>query len=65
MDSLPHFDRNPHTLSRVFFPTRQEVFYFASDVHWASSDAISLPIWVDQTDPRVPYGFPDIDGAGI
>jgi glycine/D-amino acid oxidase-like deaminating enzyme len=55
----------PDTLGRVILPTRQEVFYFASDVHWASSDAASLPIWVDQTDPRVPYGFPDIDGAGI
>jgi sarcosine oxidase len=55
----------PDTLSRVIFPTRQEVFYFASDVRWAWSDAASLPIWVDQTDPRVPYGFPDIDGAGI
>src|SRR5580692_6145622 len=55
----------PDTLGRVIFPTRQEVFYFASHAHWASSDGTSLPIWVDQTDLRVPYGFPDIDGAGI
>jgi sarcosine oxidase len=55
----------PDTLARVIFPTRQEVFYFTSDAHWGSSDGASLPIWVDQTDLRVPYGFPDIDGAGI
>jgi sarcosine oxidase len=55
----------PDTLGRVIFPTRQEVFYFAPSAEWASFDAASLPIWVDQTDPRVPYGFPDIDGAGI
>jgi glycine/D-amino acid oxidase-like deaminating enzyme len=24
-----------------------------------------LPIWVDETDRRIPYGFPDINGAGI
>ena len=55
----------PDTLGRVMFPTRQETFYFASDAHSASSDGASLPIWVDQTDLRVPYGFPDIDGVGI
>jgi glycine/D-amino acid oxidase-like deaminating enzyme len=53
------------TLGHIIFPTRQEVFYFTSDAHWASSDGASLPIWVDQTDLRVPYGFPDIEGAGI
>jgi len=55
----------PDVLGRAIFPTRQEVFYFAPGPDWPPSDATSLPIWVDQTDPRVPYGFPDIDGAGI
>ena len=55
----------PDTLSRIIFPTRQEVFYFAPGAEWLPSDAASLPIWVDQTDLRVPYGFPDIDGARI
>jgi sarcosine oxidase len=55
----------PDVLGTAIFPTRQEVFYFAPGPEWTLSDAASLPIWVDQTDPRVPYGFPDIDGAGI
>lgn len=53
----------PDVLGRAIFPTRQEVFYFASGPDWPPSSATSLPIWVDQTDPRVPYGFPDIDGT--
>jgi sarcosine oxidase len=55
----------PDTLGRVIFPTRQEIFYFASDTGRPWSDRASLPIWVDQTDLRVPYGFPNIGGAGI
>ena len=49
----------PEVLGRAIFPTRQEVFFFERQL------AASLPIWVDQTDPRIPYGFPDIDGDGI
>jgi len=49
----------PEVLGNAIFPTRQEVFFFESPKEWAP------PIWVDQTDPRIPYVFPDIDGAGI
>jgi sarcosine oxidase len=55
----------PEALGTAIFPTRQEVFFFEPPAVWAQSDAASLPIWVDQTDLRIPYGFPDIDGAGI
>jgi sarcosine oxidase len=55
----------PEVLSTAIFPTRQEVFFFEPPGKWARADAASLPIWVDQTDPRIPYGFPDIDGAGV
>jgi sarcosine oxidase len=52
----------PDVLGNLIFPTRQEVFFFDP-----GSIAVPgrFPIWVDQTDPRIPYGFPDIDGAGI
>jgi hypothetical protein len=40
-------------------------FFFEPLTEWQPSDAASLPVWVDQTDPRIPYGFPDIDGDGI
>lgn len=49
----------PDALGASIFPTRQEVFFFEPPANWAP------PIWVDQTDPRIPYGFPDIDGSGL
>ena len=49
----------PETLGTVIFPTRQELFFFEPPAE------ASLPIWVDQTDARVPYVFPDINGDGI
>jgi sarcosine oxidase len=48
----------PEALGDAIFPTRQEVFFF-------EPPTLAFPIWVDQTDPRIPYGFPDIDGAGV
>jgi sarcosine oxidase len=50
----------PDVLGDRIFPTRQEIFYFEPP-----PGAASLPVWVDETDERVPYGFPNIDGAGI
>jgi sarcosine oxidase len=55
----------PEALGTAIFPTRQEVFFFETPAEWAQSDAASPPIWVDQVDRRIPYGFPDIDGAGV
>lgn len=49
----------PELLGTAIFPTRQEIFFFEPPA------APSLPIWIDQTDARIPYGFPSIDGDGI
>jgi glycine/D-amino acid oxidase-like deaminating enzyme len=54
----------PDLLAERIFPTRQEVFYF-EPAGQSRHGATSSPVWVDETDGRVPYGFPDIDGAGI
>ncbi|HEV2447527.1 MAG TPA: FAD-dependent oxidoreductase [Candidatus Sulfopaludibacter sp.] len=55
----------PDLLGKRIWPTRQEVFYFAppaGDRRFASG---ALPAWVDFTDPRGPYGAPDIENRGI
>ena len=54
----------PEALGTAIFPTRQECFFFEPAAEKAGT-AASLPIWVDQIDPRIPYGFPDLDGAGV
>lgn len=51
----------PDISGRIIFPTAQEVFFFDG----ACLGTAEIPIWVDQTDSRVPYGFPNIDGAGL
>jgi glycine/D-amino acid oxidase-like deaminating enzyme len=55
----------PEILGARIFPTRQEVFYFNPPANWLASGAPRLPIWVDETDRRIPYGFPDINRVGI
>jgi sarcosine oxidase len=54
----------PEVLGAVIFPTRQEVFYFEPPAR-GTPPPVRPTIWIDQTDPRIPYGFPDIEGAGI
>ncbi len=51
-------------LDTVIRPTRQDLFFFAVP---DSADGIregALPIWIDQTDPKIAYGFPDL-GSGL
>jgi sarcosine oxidase len=55
----------PEVLGDAILPTRQELFFFESPANWLGGEGRSMPIWVDQIDPRMPYGFPDIDGSGI
>jgi glycine/D-amino acid oxidase-like deaminating enzyme len=50
----------PELLGNRIRPTRQEVFYFASPPGWPP-----IPIWIDFSDPRGPYGFPDLEGRGV
>lgn len=55
----------PEILGRRIYPTRQEVFFFAPPAGDDSFAPERLPVWTDFTDPRGPYGFPDIEGRGI
>ena len=55
----------PELLATRIFPTRQEVLFFtppAGDCRFSPS---LLPVWIDFTDPRGPYGLPDLEGRGI
>jgi sarcosine oxidase len=55
----------PDVLAKRIFPTRQEVFYFAPPPGDAQFMSGNLPIWLDITDPRCPYGFPDLESRGV
>jgi sarcosine oxidase len=55
----------PEILGQRIFPTRQEVFFFApppGDPRFAPG---ALPVWIDWTDARGPYGFPDFESRGF
>jgi glycine/D-amino acid oxidase-like deaminating enzyme len=55
----------PNVLGRRIFPTRQEVFFLglpAGDRRFAPS---ALPVWIDFSDERGPYGFPDLENRGF
>ena len=55
----------PALLGNRIFPTRQEVFYFAPPAGDRRFTPDCLPVWIDFTDPRGPYGFPDIESRGF
>jgi sarcosine oxidase len=55
----------PEVLARRIYPTRQEVFFFAPQAGDLRFSRGHLPVWIDFTDPRGPYGFPDLDGRGF
>jgi sarcosine oxidase len=50
--------------SRIFL-TRQEVLFFSPPAGDRRFAGPGFPTWIDFTDPRTPYGFPDIEGRGI
>jgi glycine/D-amino acid oxidase-like deaminating enzyme len=55
----------PRHLGKRIYPTRQEVFFFAppaGDRRFAPPD---LPVWIDFSDPRGPYGIPDVESRGF
>jgi monomeric sarcosine oxidase len=55
----------PDLLGRCIYPTRQEVLFFApppGDRRFAPPE---LPVWIDFTDPRRAYGFPDLEARGF
>jgi sarcosine oxidase len=55
----------PDLLGQCIYPTRQEIFFFAPPAGDRRFSPPELPIWIDFTDPRGPYGFPDLEGRGF
>ncbi len=55
----------PEVLGRRVFPTRQEVMFFAPKAGDSRFAASAFPAWIDFSDPRGPYGFPDLEGRGV
>ncbi len=55
----------PELLGKRIAPTRQEVFFFGAPAGDARFVPPALPVWIDFSDPRGPYGFPDLEGRGV
>ncbi|HTX35535.1 MAG TPA: FAD-dependent oxidoreductase [Bryobacteraceae bacterium] len=55
----------PDLLARRIFPTRQEVFFFAPPAGSREFAPQSMPAWIDFTDPRGPYGVPNLESRGF
>jgi len=55
----------PELLGRRIYPTRQEVLFFAPPAGGRRFVSPAFPAWIDFTDPRGPYGVPDLEGRGI
>lgn len=55
----------PGVLADRIFPTRQEVLFFGLNPGDRAFQAPQLPIWLDYTDNRGMYGFPDLERRGF
>jgi len=55
----------PDLLGGRISPTRQEVFFFGPSPGDRRFAPPNLPVWVDFTDPRGPYGCPDFESRGF
>ena len=55
----------PDILGTLIYPTRQEVWFFAPPAGDRRFSPSHLPVWIDFTDPRGPYGFPNLEGRGF
>ncbi len=55
----------PRLLGPRIFPTRQEVFYFATPAGDERFGAGALPGWADYNDGDIFYGMPDIESRGF
>jgi sarcosine oxidase len=55
----------PEVLGDVITPTRQELFFFAAPPANDWFRPPRMPAWIDDTDPHVPYGCPDIERHGV
>jgi glycine/D-amino acid oxidase-like deaminating enzyme len=54
----------PDVLGDVITPTRQELFFFAPPPGGDFRQP-RMPAWIDDTDPKVPYGCPDMEQHGV
>jgi glycine/D-amino acid oxidase-like deaminating enzyme len=55
----------PQVLGRRIFPTRQEVFFFATPAGDERFSVGRLPGWADFNGGDIYYGFPDLEGRGF
>lgn len=55
----------PDLLGQRIFPTRQEVFFFATPAGDGRFGPGTLPGWADFNGGDIYYGFPDLEGRGF
>ena len=55
----------PEVLGTRIFPTRQEVFFFGTPPGNTQFSPPQMPTWIDFSDDRGMYGFPDIETRGF
>jgi sarcosine oxidase len=55
----------PRLLGTRIYPTRQEIFFFAPPAGDPRFAPPQWPVWIDFSDPRGPYGFPDLESRGF
>jgi monomeric sarcosine oxidase len=55
----------PDLLGKRIFPTRQAVLFFGAPSGDSRFASPALPVWIDFTDKRVPYGIPDLENRGF
>jgi sarcosine oxidase len=55
----------PHLLGNRIFPTRQEVLFFGIPPADRRFSPSQMPVWIDFSDERGMYGFPDLETRGF
>jgi glycine/D-amino acid oxidase-like deaminating enzyme len=55
----------PDVLGKRIFPTRQEVFFVGIPRGDRSFEPPQMPVWIDFSDDRGMYGFPDLESRGF
>ncbi len=55
----------PDLLACRIAPTRQEAFFFGTPPGDPRFIPPAMPVWIDFSDPRGPYGFPDLENRGV
>jgi len=55
----------PDLLAKRIEPSRQEAFFFGTPPGDPRFAPPAMPVWIDFSDPRGPYGFPDLENRGV